>query len=84
VLRLPDLKGNASSADFQSNAKLRPDEEIAAACDLAYCIHWAVRQSHLKGVKMSGKVQPYVVVERRRALEWLLTDASWEEVALDT
>lgn len=84
VLRLPDLKGNKSSADFRNGAKLRPHEEIVAACDLAYCIHWAIRESQLRGVKTPGKVEPYVVVERRRALEWLLNDAGWEEVTLDT
>lgn len=84
VLRLPDLKEDKSSADFRGIAKLRPHEDIVAACDLAYCIHWAIRESQLAGVKTPGKVETYVIVERRRALEWLLTDVSWEEITLDT
>jgi hypothetical protein len=84
VLQLPDLKGNESSADLRNNAKRRQDEEIVAACDLAYCLHWAIRDARLHGTTTPGKVDAYVVVERKRALEWLLTDASWEDVSFDT
>ncbi len=65
-------------------ARLRSDDQIVSAADLAYCLHWAIRQSELEGKRPPGKVPPYVVVERRRALEWLLSDEDWDDVPLDT
>jgi hypothetical protein len=84
VVRLPDLKGGKSSASFRDSARVRPDEEVVAACDLGYCLHWAIRDSQLRGMKVPGKVDAYVVIERRRALEWLLSDEDWKDVTLDT
>jgi hypothetical protein len=84
VSRLPDLKGDKSSRPFRVDAELRPVSEIIAATDLAYCLHWAIRDSQLRDAKIPGKVEAYVVVERRRALEWLLTDEGWEDIELDT
>jgi len=84
VSRLPDLKGDKSSASIRSSAKVRPDQEIVAACDVAYCLHWSIRDAELNDTKIPGKVEAYVVIERRRALEWLLTGESWEDVSLDT
>jgi hypothetical protein len=84
VLRLPDLKSDKSSEPFRNAAALRPISEIVAACDLAYCLHWAIHDAQLKGTKVAGKVEAYVILERRRALEWLLTDECWEDLTLDT
>ena len=84
VTMLPNLKQSQSSTDFRKKAKLRPLEEVVAACDLAYCLHWAIRQAELKGKRPPANLKPYVVVERRRALEWLLSEEAWEEVSLDT
>ena len=37
--------------------------------DLAYCLHWAVREEELRGqAKKSEKVQTQVIVERRFGL----------------
>lgn len=84
VTRLPDLKGNGSSREFRDTANVRQASEIISACDLAYCLHWAIRDAQLRNVKVPGKVEDYVVVERRRALEWLLADEPWEGISLDT
>lgn len=84
VTMLPNLKQSQSSADFRKKANPRPLEQVVAACDLAYCLHWAIRQSELTGKRPPGNLKPYVVVERRRALEWLLSKEAWDEVPLDT
>lgn len=84
VMALPNLKIGQRSDTLRSKMKPRTVEEVVAACDLAYCLHWAVRQVKLTGGKPSGKVQPVVIEERRRALEWLLSDDAWDEVPLDT
>lgn len=84
VTMLPNLKQSQSSADFCKKANPRPLEQVVAACDLAYCLHWAIRQSELTGKRPPGDLKPRVVVERRRALEWLLSKEAWDEVPLDT
>jgi hypothetical protein len=84
VTMLPNLKQNQSSEDFRKKANPRPLEQVVAASDLAYCLHWAIRQSELTGKRPPGNLKPYLVVERRRALEWLLSKESWDEVPLDT
>ena len=84
VMMLPSLKQSQSSAVFREKANLRSLEQIVAACDLAYCLHWAVRQSELSSKRLPGNLKPYVVIERRHALEWLLSKEAWDEVSLDT
>lgn len=84
VMMLPNLKQSQSSADFRKKANPRPLEQVVAACDLAYCLHWAIRQSELVDKRSPGNLKPYVVVERRRALEWLLSKEAWDDVPLDT
>lgn len=81
---LPDLKRNGSSASFRGAAQVRPLQDLVAACDLAYCLHWAIRDSQLRNTKVPGKVAVHVIEERRQALEWLLTDEPWDEISLDT
>lgn len=83
VKLLPDLNKNEAGAAFRGKAVLRDSEEVIAKCDLAYCLHWGVVHAGLTG-KLKKAIRPYVIVERRRSLEWLLSDESWDEVALDT
>lgn len=84
AMLLPNLKTGESSDELRAKAKPRSNEEIVAVCDLAYCLHWSIRQAQLSNSKLPGKVQPYVIEERRRALEWLLGDVEWDEITLDT
>lgn len=84
VSMLPNLKIAEGSAVLRSRLRLRSVEEIMAACDLAYCLHWAIMEAQRFHAKPPGKVEPYVITERRRALEWVLSDDAWDEVLLDT
>lgn len=84
---LPDLKTNASSESFRHRCKLRTADEIAAMVDLAYCLHWAIREAKLRGSGQQAKakkVQDQVIEERRYGLEWLICDEAWDNVSLDT
>jgi len=83
VKLLPDLKKDGAGAAFRGKASLRDSEEVVAKCDLAYCLHWGVVHAGLTG-KLKKAIKPYVIVERRRSLEWLLSEESWDEVPLDT
>jgi uncharacterized protein DUF4272 len=84
VLKLPDLKGNKSAATFREAARLRPVVELIGACDLAYCLHWGIDHAQLNRQPVPGKDEPYVIIERRRALEWLFSDEDWDDVPMDT
>lgn len=84
VAVFPDFKVAESSAKFRDRANLRSQDEVAFGCDLAYCLHWSVKQAAIDGKAISGKVPPHVVVERRHALEWMLSADAWDEVSLDT
>lgn len=84
VAQLPNLKESQSSGDFREKINQRPLEQIISICDLAYCLHWAIRQSEIDGKQLPNTLKPYVVIERRRALEWLLSNVEWDSVSLDT
>lgn len=79
---LPDIRWNEPGADFRARAKLRTIEEIAAVADLAYCLHWAIVNAALSKKKIA--IKPYLVTERRHALEWLIGYESWDDITLDT
>jgi len=80
----PDLKRNESGARWKQAVVSRSTDEVVAACDLAYCLHWAINQTRLDARTQVGPVKPYVIVERRRALEWLLSREQWSDIELDT
>jgi hypothetical protein len=84
VTLYPDLKNSESSAKWREDLRLRSRTEVLAACDLAYCLHWAINQSRIDGRKGIGRLKPYIIVERRRALEWMLGQAEWDDLELDT
>jgi hypothetical protein len=84
VTLLPNLKIGQSGDEWRRKARFRKTDEVVAACDLAYCLHWAIRQAELIGRQTAALLKPYVVVERRRALEWLLGNDAWDAVSLDT
>ena len=84
VTMLPNLKQSQSSADFRKKVTPRPLDQVIEACDLAYCLHWALKQSELISKRQPGNLKPFVVIERRRALEWLLSQEEWDRISLDT
>ena len=84
ALMFPDLFQDQQSGFFRNSAMLRLEEDIYHKLDLSYCLHWAVREATLKGQMIVNLIPTYIVVERRRALEWLFTEEPWEEIALDT
>ncbi|MBO9500867.1 DUF4272 domain-containing protein [Brevundimonas sp. A19_0] len=85
VRLLPNLKTNESSRRIRDlAATLRATDEILAALDLSYCLHWGVRQATVAGLPTPAGLIEYVVVERRRALEWLFSDEEWDDLTLDT
>lgn len=84
VSHLPDLKISQSSEALRSKVVMQPIDARMAACDLSYCLHWSIREAELCNLTVPGTVSSYVIIERRRALEWLIGSEQWEDVTLDT
>lgn len=84
IQMLPDIAKDAATSSFRTGLQLRDKAEIAAKADLAYCLHWAVREAEINGWKAPGRVPGNVVIERRRALEWMIGQEQWDEISLDT
>jgi hypothetical protein len=83
VKRLPDLLQDESRARFETGATLRGRDDLLAALDLAYCLTWGTTEANLRGQPSPGAVRPYVLRERRSALEWLL-GGDWDDPPMDT
>lgn len=80
----PNLKTGESGKAFRDRAALMPQDKIIEKADLAYCLHWGVMHTEVSGKQHSGEVPPYVIVNRRKALDWVIGDDAWDEVPLDT
>ncbi|MDE7395362.1 MAG: DUF4272 domain-containing protein [Clostridiales bacterium] len=71
--------------DFIKDCELRSPDEILDALDQYYCYHWACVEKRIKPDTNIGELNPDVVVERRKALEWLISgESDWNEISLDT
>jgi len=66
------------SIKFEKEFEYRSIEEIHFQVDLNYCLHSIIREDKIKEIDNS------VLLERRRALEWLVSNDNWCEVSLDT
>lgn len=65
--------------------KLRNIEKILDMLDLFYCYHWACVEKRINPDTKIGRLNPEVVYERRRGLEWLISaEKDWNDISLDT
>jgi hypothetical protein len=67
-------------------AALQPAPALLDALDLHQRLHWIVRQARVDGQAPVAGLEPGVIEERHRALNWLVRfeDASWDEVDTPT
>lgn len=64
---------------------LRNTEKKLDMTDLFYCYHWACEEKRIRPETSTGKLNSEVVAERRRGLEWLISDEKdWNQISLDT
>lgn len=86
VALFPDLSLFEATSDFRGQCRVRPLSEIAAMLDLSYCLNWAIRERLLSSRTSSPakRIESQVIVERRRALEWITSERSWDHNAFDT
>ncbi|MEY2455308.1 MAG: hypothetical protein QOK06_402 [Acidimicrobiaceae bacterium] len=78
VPNLFDPAEGLGPARVRAEAERRDPEALREALDLARCVTWGLGDADLSVGFSPGEVEPYVVWERRRALEWL-HGADWDE-----
>ncbi len=84
VSLVPNLKLNEGGNEFAQKMKLRPNSEIFAMLDLYYRLHWYAMDGRLNGYS-TEPISLDVVMERRKALEWLMDSKSdWDHIDLST
>lgn len=72
--------------DFISQTNERSSEEILDEADKIYRLHWACVNARIQGMQPASGLIESVVMERRRALFWLIgdRDESWDHIHMDT
>jgi hypothetical protein len=73
------------TSDLAKNG-LHSANNILNEADLIYRYHWAVRQASIDGEFAPGGLDGGVVMERHKALNWLICycDDDWDDVTTDT
>jgi hypothetical protein len=86
ICDVPQTAKLVRNTNFAKISKLRPTAEILDALDLHYRLHWAVRQAGLDEQDPPASLDPGVVQERHRTLNWLVRfeDADWDDVDAPT
>jgi Domain of unknown function (DUF4272) len=69
---------------FRQKAKLRSKAAILDQADLHYRYHWATVNNRIKGLEPPANIDASVVYEHRYALNWLIGNCAWEDVAMHT
>jgi len=83
VRLFPDLTTHTTSDEFRSSIAMRSGTEILSLLDRIYCLHWALRDAALRESEAFPELA-LMTVERRRALEWVMSSVGWDEVDLST
>ena len=72
-----------SVQDLVKKSKLRSKEEILDALDLYFRYNWAINDAKVNANASIGNLNPSIVIERRRGLEWVVTDeADWYDLSM--
>ncbi|MCC7291367.1 MAG: DUF4272 domain-containing protein [Phycisphaerales bacterium] len=80
----PKLQHNEDGSNFLLRFHLRPHLQLFRMLDLYYRLHWWTRSAHLRGQR-TGEVIIDMVMERRKALAWVLCpEGDWDSVDLST
>ena len=76
---LEQLPPDINFQDYIKKCKLRDTDEILEELDYYYLLHWSIRN------KKQSKFELSIVIERRRALEWVINNKlDWDDITLDT
>jgi hypothetical protein len=80
------LHESGSIQAFSKQAVLRSSGEILDQADLIYRYGWACADARVNGLEAPSGLNPGVVVERHRMLNWIIgyMGQEWDEVRTDT
>ena len=71
--------------EFKNRTKLKDIEKILDMIDLFYRYDWACVEKRINPETNIGSLDPEIVIERRKGLEWLISECDdWHEISLDT
>lgn len=81
---LPLIPPKVEIQKFLQQLTVRNHIEIIKQADLHYCLHWLIRSNLSDSLKPNFHPKIDVIIERRKALEWLITKDHWDDITLDT
>ena len=72
-----------SIEEFAKKCKLRSKEDILDMLDLYFRYNWAINDAKVNQGTSLGALNPSVVIERRRGLEWIVSEEpDWYDLTL--
>lgn len=82
---VPNLQVGDTAEGFRSTYRLRPTGELYEMLDLYFRAHWYTEDGRINGYS-TGLFDSDIVMERRKALQWLFPEhgADWDHVDLST
>lgn len=79
------IQNNKNIEEFIEKCKLKNINEILDMLDLYYRYDWAVTEKRINPSTNIGNLNSSNVTERRRGLEWLISDEDdWYEIEMNT
>lgn len=82
------LRSCANFEELMKRIRLRSMEEIVDEADLIFRYDWACVDARLHNKEVPAELNPSVVLERHRALNWLIgkntSNDDWDAVSTDT
>ena len=79
------LCSSKSYEDFAKKCNLKSKEEILNMQDLYFRYDWAIQESKINKDMSSSNLNPEVVYERRKGLDWILSnEMDWNSLNIDT
>jgi hypothetical protein len=84
VTELPNLRVDQPGERIRTRALLRSSDSILLALDLAFGLHWYLREAQVNSRLLNQNFKLHVIEERRRALEWITGRGEWDSISLDT
>jgi hypothetical protein len=85
TLLFPKIPPEVDTQEFIRALNLRTAGEILYQADLHYCLHWALRHpAKILRSRAARQLNRDVIIERRQALEWLISPHRWNDIPLDT
>jgi hypothetical protein len=79
---LPSPRRRLSVRASRKRMRLRSEGKLVQMYDLALCLHGPARAAYAADRKIPDAVGFEVIAERRRALEWVVTDSLWDDIRI--